>query len=128
MLNGKTILVTGGTGSFGNKFISYVLEHYEPKKIIVYSRDEYKQFVMANKFRKYADADVLRFFIGDVRDKARLYRAFDGVDYVVHAAALKQVPACEYNPMEAVKTNIEGAMNVVDAALDCNVKRVDELE
>ena len=122
MLNGKTILVTGGTGSFGNAFTQYVLEHYEPKKIIIYSRDEFKQFNMANKFKKYKDK--LRFFIGDVRDKERLYRAFDGVDYVVHAAALKQVPACEYNPMEAVKTNIDGAMNIVDAALDCGVKRV----
>lgn len=122
MLNGKTILVTGGTGSFGNEFVSYVMEHYSPKKIIIYSRDEYKQFIMANKFKKYSDK--LRFFIGDVRDKDRLYRAFDGVDYVVHAAALKQVPACEYNPMEAVKTNIDGAMNIVDAALDCGVKRV----
>lgn len=122
MLNGKTILVTGGTGSFGNAFTQYVLDHFEPKKIIIYSRDEYKQFIMANKFKKYGDK--LRFFIGDVRDKERLYRAFDGVDYVVHAAALKQVPACEYNPMEAVKTNIDGAMNIVDAALDCGVKRV----
>ena len=122
MLNGKIILVTGGTGSFGNAFTQYVLEHYEPKKIIIYSRDEFKQFNMANKFKKYKDK--LRFFIGDVRDKDRLYRAFDGVDYVVHAAALKQVPACEYNPMEAVKTNIDGAMNIVDAALDCGVKRV----
>ena len=122
MLNGKTILVTGGTGSFGNAFTEYVLTHYEPKKIIIYSRDEFKQFHMANKFKKYKDK--LRLFIGDVRDKERLYRAFDGVDYVVHAAALKQVPACEYNPMEAVKTNIHGAMNIVDAALDCGVKRV----
>ena len=122
MLNNKTILVTGGTGSFGNEFTQYVLGHYDPKKIIIYSRDEYKQFVMANKFKKYKDK--LRFFIGDVRDKERLCRAFDGVDYVVHAAALKQVPSCEYNPMEAVKTNINGAMNIVDAALDCGVKRV----
>ncbi|MCI9416590.1 MAG: UDP-N-acetylglucosamine 4,6-dehydratase (inverting) [Eubacterium sp.] len=122
MLNGKTILVTGGTGSFGNAFTRYVLDHYEPKKIIIYSRDEYKQFVMTNQFKKYQNK--LRFFIGDVRDRERLYRAFDGVDYVVHAAALKQVPACEYNPMEAVKTNINGAMNIVDAALDCGVKRV----
>ncbi|MCI9532193.1 MAG: UDP-N-acetylglucosamine 4,6-dehydratase (inverting) [Lachnospiraceae bacterium] len=122
MLNHKIILITGGTGSFGNAFTSYVLEHYKPKKIIIYSRDEYKQFLMANKYKEYGD--VLRFFVGDVRDKDRLYRAFDGVDYVVHAAALKQVPACEYNPMEAVKTNIDGAMNIVDAALDCGVKRV----
>ena len=124
MLNNKTILITGGTGSFGHQFVSYVLEHYEPKKVIIYSRDEYKQFVMQNEYKNHPQADKLRFFIGDVRDKDRLYRAFDGVDYVVHAAALKQVPACEYNPMEAVKTNINGAMNVVDAALDCGVKRV----
>ena len=122
MLNQKTILITGGTGSFGNAFTEYVLSHYKPKKIIIYSRDEYKQFVMTNQFKKYQNK--LRFFIGDVRDRERLYRAFDGVDYVVHAAALKQVPACEYNPMEAVKTNINGAMNIVDAALDCGVKRV----
>lgn len=122
MLNGKTILVTGGTGSFGHEFTKYVLENYEPKKIIIYSRDEYKQFVMSHQFLEYKDR--LRFFIGDVRDRERLARAFDGVDYVVHAAALKQVPACEYNPMEAVKTNINGAMNIVDAALDCGVKRV----
>lgn len=124
MLNGKSILVTGGTGSFGHQFVSYVLAHYEPKKIIIYSRDEYKQFVMQNEYKNHPQADKLRFFIGDVRDKERLYRAFDGVDYVVHAAALKQVPSCEYNPMEAVKTNINGAMNIVDAALDCGVKRV----
>lgn len=122
MLNQKTILITGGTGSFGNAFTEYVLTHYEPKKIIIYSRDEFKQFQMANKFEKYKDK--LRFFIGDVRDRERLYRALYGVDYLVHAAALKQVPACEYNPMEAVKTNINGAMNIVDAALDCGVKRV----
>lgn len=116
MLNNKLILVTGGTGSFGNHFVEYVLKHYSPKKIIIYSRDEYKQFIMANKFREHED--VLRFFIGDVRDKERLKRALNGVDYVVHAAAMKQVPACEYNPIEAVKTNIDGAMNVVDAVLD----------
>ncbi|MDE7313414.1 MAG: UDP-N-acetylglucosamine 4,6-dehydratase (inverting) [Eubacterium sp.] len=122
MLNHKTILVTGGTGSFGNAFTDYVLTHYEPKKIIIYSRDEFKQFQMADRFRK--QKEKLRFFIGDVRDRERMYRALDGVDYAVHAAALKQVPACEYNPMEAVKTNINGAMNLVDAALDCGVKRV----
>ena len=122
MLNGKTILITGGTGSFGNAFTQYVLDHYDVKKIIIYSRDEYKQFIMGNKLKKYGDK--MRFFIGDVRDKERLCRAFDGVDYVVHAAALKQVPACEYNPMEAVKTNINGAMNIVDAGLECGVKRV----
>lgn len=122
MLNGKTILITGGTGSFGNAFTRYVLENYSPNKIIIYSRDEYKQYKMKQELKEYGNA--LRFFIGDVRDRERLYRAFDGVDYVVHAAALKQVPACEYNPMEAVKTNINGAMNIVDAALDCGVKRV----
>ncbi len=123
MLNNKSILVTGGTGSFGNHFVEYVLNHYSPKKIIIYSRDEYKQFVMANKFKEYEE--VLRFFIGDVRDKDRLKRALNGVDYVIHAAAMKQVPTCEYNPIEAVKTNIDGAMNVVDAVLDsASVKRV----
>ena len=122
MLNNKTILITGGTGSFGKCFTKYVLTHYNPKKIIIYSRDEFKQFIMQGEFREYADK--LRFFIGDVRDKERLTRAFEGVDYVVHAAALKQVPACEYNPNEAIKTNIHGAQNVIDAALDTNVKKV----
>lgn len=122
MIDGKTILITGGTGSFGKCFTKYVLENYNPKKIIIYSRDEFKQFNMANQLKEYKDR--LRFFIGDVRDKDRLYRAFEGVDYVVHAAAMKQVPACEYNPIEAVKTNINGAMNIIDAALDKNVKRV----
>lgn len=130
MLNGKTILVTGGTGSFGNAFTHYVLENYKPKKIIIYSRDEYKQFVMRNRFLELGRAagtdydSRLRFFIGDVRDEARLRRALKGVDYIVHAAALKQVPACEYNPMEAVKTNIDGAMNIVSAALDSEVEKV----
>lgn len=123
MLNGKTVLITGGTGSFGNHFTEYVLKHYKPKKIIIYSRDEFKQFNMANKFKQYED--IMRFFIGDVRDKERLLRALDGVDYVIHAAALKQVPACEYNPIEAVRTNIDGAINVVNAVLDTpSVKRV----
>lgn len=122
MLNDKTILVTGGTGSFGNHFVDYVFEHYKPKKIIIYSRDEFKQFNMSNKYDDIDD--VLRFFIGDVRDESRLRRAMNGVDYVVHAAALKQVPACEYNPNEAIMTNINGAMNVINAALDCNVKKV----
>lgn len=122
MLNQKAILITGGTGSFGKAFTKYVFEHYEPKKIIIYSRDEFKQFIMRNEFKKYEDR--LRFFIGDVRDKERLKRALEGVDYVVHAAALKQVPACEYNPAEAIKTNIGGAQNVIDAALDCGVKKV----
>lgn len=122
MLNNKTILVTGGTGSFGHHFVDYVLQHYKPKKIIIYSRDEYKQFVMNNEYSEHRD--VLRYFIGDVRDISRLERAMNGVDYVIHAAALKQVPACEYNPNEAIKTNINGAMNVIDAALNANVKKV----
>lgn len=123
MLNGKSILVTGGTGSFGNHFVEYVFKNYSPKKLIIYSRDEYKQFIMANKFQDFKEQ--LRFFIGDVRDKDRLKRALNGVDYVIHAAAMKQVPTCEYNPIEAVKTNIDGAMNVIDAVLDSeSVKRV----
>ena len=122
MLNNKTILVTGGTGSFGKCFTKYVLTHYQPKKIIIYSRDEFKQWMMADEFREYEDK--LRFFIGDVRDLNRLKRACEGVDYIIHAAALKQVPACEYNPNEAIKTNINGAMNVIDAALDSGVRRV----
>lgn len=130
MLNGRTILVTGGTGSFGNAFTKYVLDNYEPKKIVVYSRDEYKQFVMRNKFIELGkevgkDYDSkLRFFIGDMRDESRLRRALHDVDYVVHAAALKQVPACEYNPMEAIKTNIDGAMNLINASLDSGVQKV----
>ncbi len=125
MLNGKSILVTGGTGSFGKKFIKTVLEKYpRVKKIVVYSRDEYKQFVMQNmpEFQPYISK--LRFFIGDVRDKERMMRAFEGIDIVVHAAALKQVPACEYNPFEAVKTNVHGAQNVIDCAINCKVKKV----
>lgn len=121
MLNNKTILVTGGTGSFGNTFIPMTLEKYDPKKIIVFSRDEMKQWDMA---KKYKDDDRVRFFIGDVRDKERLYRALDGVDYVVHAAATKIVPTAEYNPFECVKTNINGAMNLIDACIDKGVKRV----
>ena len=122
MLNGKTVLITGGTGSFGHHFVDYVLQNYNPKKIIIYSRDEYKQFIMDNKYKEYSD--VLRFFIGDVRDEARLKMAMKGTDYVIHAAALKQVPACEYNPNEAIKTNVSGAMNVINAALESDVKKV----
>lgn len=123
MLNDKSILITGGTGSFGNHFVNYIFKHYNPKKVIIYSRDEYKQFVMANKYKEHAKK--LRFFIGDVRDKERLSRACSDVDYVIHAAAMKQVPACEYNPIEAIKTNINGAMNIIDAVLDsASVKRV----
>lgn len=122
MLDNKTILITGGTGSFGKCFTKYALTHYNPKKIIIYSRDEFKQYLMQNEFKEYESK--MRYFIGDVRDKDRLKRAFEGVDYVIHAVALKQVPACEYNPNEAIKTNINGAQNVIDAALDSNVKKV----
>ena len=122
MLSNKTILVTGGTGSFGNRFVEYVLSNYKPKKIIIYSRDEFKQFNMRNRFKEYDK--YLRYFIGDVRDKDRLSRALNGVDYVIHAAALKQVPACEYNPIEAVKTNIDGAVNVINASLDQDIEKV----
>lgn len=121
MFENKTILVTGGTGSFGHKFIPMTLEKYNPKKIIIFSRDEMKQWEMAKLF---PNDDRLRFFIGDVRDRDRLYRALDGVDYVVHAAATKIVPTAEYNPFECVKTNIHGAMNVIDAAIDKGVKGV----
>ncbi|MFX4261974.1 UDP-N-acetylglucosamine 4,6-dehydratase (inverting) [Pelotomaculum propionicicum] len=120
LLKGKSILVTGGTGSFGKKFIRYVLDNHNPRRVIVLSRDELKQFEMEKDFNDRR----LRFFIGDVRDKDRLYRAFAGVDYVVHAAALKQVPACEYNPFEAIKTNVLGAQNIIEASIDCGVKRV----
>lgn len=122
MLNNKSILITGGTGSFGHHFVDYVLTHYKPKKIIIYSRDEFKQFNMANLYKKHSK--VLRFFIGDVRDKERFKMALNGVDYVIHAAALKQVPACEYNPNEAIKTNINGAMNVINASLEMGIKKV----
>lgn len=119
-LNNKSILVTGGTGSFGQKFVEVVLKRYRPKKLIVFSRDEYKQFLMKKKF----DSSKLRYFIGDVRDPERLHRAFDGVDIVLHAAALKQIPPLEYNPFEAIKTNVLGAENVINAALNNKVKRV----
>lgn len=125
MLNNKTILVTGGTGSFGKEFIKTVFEKYpDVKKVIVFSRDEYKQFLMQNmpEFKPYEEK--MRFFIGDVRDKERMMRAFEGVDIVIHAAALKQVPACEYNPFEAIKTNIHGAQNVIDCAIDKGVEKV----
>lgn len=125
MLNNTTILITGGTGSFGKKFAVTALEKFpDIKKVIIYSRDEYKQFLMQNmpEFKPYLEK--MRFFIGDVRDKERLMRAFNGVDIVIHAAALKQVPACEYNPFEAVKTNIIGAQNIIDAAIDNKVSKV----
>ena len=121
MFNNKTILITGGTGSFGNTFVPMTLAKYNPKKIIVFSRDEMKQWDMAKKFE---GDSRLRFFIGDVRDKERLYRALDGVDFVVHAAATKIVPTAEYNPFECVKTNINGAMNLIDACIDKGVQGV----
>lgn len=120
MFNGKSILITGGTGSFGKKFIEIVLKRFTPNKIIVFSRDELKQFEMQQVF----NAPCMRYFIGDVRDEARLRHAMYQVDYVVHAAALKQVPAAEYNPMECIKTNIHGAQNVINAAIACGVKKV----
>ncbi len=121
MLSGKTVLITGGTGSFGNAFVPMTLSKYNPKKLIIYSRDEMKQWEMAKLFK---DDSRIRFFIGDVRDKDRLYRALQGTDYVVHAAATKIVPTAEYNPFECIKTNINGAMNLIDACIDQGVKRV----
>jgi UDP-N-acetylglucosamine 4,6-dehydratase/5-epimerase len=121
MFRDKTILITGGTGSFGHKFVPMTLEKYNPKKIIIFSRDEMKQWEMAKLF---ANDNRVRFFIGDVRDRQRLYRALVGVDFVVHAAATKIVPTAEYNPFECVETNINGAMNVIDACIDCHVKGV----
>lgn len=124
MFDDKTILVTGGTGSFGRKFTRMVFDRYKPKKIIIFSRDELKQHEMRAEFPEYDNDAPIRYFIGDVRDGKRLMRAFKGVDYVVHAAALKQVPAAEYNPMECIKTNVDGAQNVIDAAIDNGVEKV----
>jgi UDP-N-acetylglucosamine 4,6-dehydratase/5-epimerase len=121
MFNDKTILITGGTGSFGHAFVPMTLEKFNPKKIIIYSRDEMKQWEMAKLFQ---DEQRVRFFIGDVRDRERLSRALNGVDYVVHAAATKIVPTAEYNPFECIKTNINGAMNLIDACIDNKVKRI----
>ncbi len=120
LLKGKVVLITGGTGSFGKQFARQVLDEHDPRKLIIFSRDEWKQSEMARDFRD----DRLRFFIGDVRDKDRLNRAFDGVQVVIHAAALKQIPTAEYNPLEVIKTNILGAANVIDAAIDRQVERV----
>lgn len=121
MYSNSTILITGGTGSFGHAFLPMTLKRHNPKKVIIFSRDEMKQWEMA---KLYSDDPRVRFFIGDVRDRERLYRAFDGVDYVVHAAATKIVPTAEYNPFECIKTNVNGAMNVIDAAIDKGVKGV----
>ena len=123
MFDNKNILITGGTGSFGKKFVQMVLDKYKPAKLIIFSRDELKQFEMSQiwSMSKYP---CIRYFLGDVRDKERLYKAFSGVDYVIHAAALKQVPAAEYNPEEFIKTNVIGAMNIIEAALFNNVKKV----
>lgn len=121
MLTDASILITGGTGSFGHTFVPMTLAKYKPRRLVIYSRDEIKQWEMA---KLYGNDERVRFFIGDVRDKDRLYRALDGVDYVVHAAATKIVPTAEYNPFECVKTNINGAMNVIDACIDKGVKRV----
>lgn len=120
-MKNSTILITGGTGSFGHTFVPMTLTRYNPRKIIIFSRDEMKQWEMAKKF---GNDDRVRFFIGDVRDKDRLYRALDGVDYVVHAAATKIVPTAEYNPFECIKTNVNGAMNLIDACIDKGIKSV----
>lgn len=120
MLNGKNILITGGTGSFGKQFVRTILKKYKPNKIIIYSRDELKQYEMAQKFND----TCMRYFIGDVRDLPRLLKAMNGVDFVVHAAALKHVPIAEYNPMECIKTNVMGAQNVIDACIANNVKKI----
>jgi len=123
MLNNKTILITGGTGSFGKNCTEIILKKYNPRRLIIFSRDELKQFEMAQEFPD-SKFPCIRYFIGDVRDKERLYRAFRNVDYVIHAAALKQVPAAEYNPFEAVKTNILGAQNIINVSIDQQVKKV----
>ena len=123
-LSNKVILITGGTGSFGKKFTQIVLKEHNPKAIRIFSRGELKQQKMREQFQQFHNSEKLRFFIGDVRDKDRLHRAMNGVDIVIHAAALKQVPTCEYNPIEAVRTNIDGAANVIDAAIDNNVEKI----
>jgi len=123
VFNDKNVLITGGTGSFGKRFVQLVLQRYKPEKLIVFSRDELKQFEMQQRWNM-KDYPCIRYFLGDVRDKERLMRAFSGVHYVIHAAALKQVPAAEYNPQECIKTNVLGAMNIIDAALHCGVKKL----
>ena len=121
VLDGKKVLVTGGTGSFGQKFTEVVLRDCNPNRVIIFSRDELKQFEMQQRFSSYGN---LRFFLGDIRDRERLYRAFKDVDIIIHAAALKQIPAAEYNPFEVIKTNVIGAQNIIEAAIDCEVKKV----
>ena len=123
MLDGKTILITGGTGSYGKKCTEFILKRYRPKKLIILSRDELKQFDMHREFNEQ-EYPCMRYFIGDVRDKERLYRAFHGVDYIIHAAALKQVPTAEYNPSEVIRTNIIGAENIINVAIDSGIKKV----
>jgi UDP-N-acetylglucosamine 4,6-dehydratase len=120
MFNDKSILITGGTGSFGRKYTATILARYKPRRLVIFSRDELKQYEMSQVFNQ----GCMRYFLGDVRDRERLRQALNGIDYVIHAAALKQVPAAEYNPMECIKTNIHGAENVIDAALYNNVERV----
>lgn len=120
MFNDKSVLITGGTGSFGKQYVKTLLAHYRPRRLVIYSRDELKQFEMAQEF----NAECMRYFIGDVRDRDRLIQAMKGIDYVIHAAALKQVPAAEYNPMECIKTNVHGAENVIQAALTNDVQKV----
>ena len=122
MFNGKSILITGGTGSFGYRYVSTLLKKYDIKRLVIYSRDELKQYEMAIKFHEYKK--TMRFFIGDVRDASRLNEASRGIDIIIHAAALKHVPIAEYNPMECIKTNIHGAENVIQAALNNNIKYV----
>ena len=124
MLNNKTILITGGTGSLGKTFTKLTIQKYNPKKIIIYSRDEMKQWNMAEKFEEFDPEKKLKYVIGDVRDKERLHRIVQGVDLIVHAAATKIVPTAEYNPFECIKTNINGAMNVIDACIDKGVKQI----
>src|ERR1700759_5663293 len=123
MFDGKSILITGGTGSFGKKYVRTLLERYKPSRVVVYSRDELKQYEMAQVY----NSPVMRYFIGDVRDLTRLNQAMRGIDYVIHAAALKHVPVAEYNPMECIKTNIHGAENVVSASIENEVEKVTAL-
>ena len=126
MFNNKSILITGGTGTFGKEFVNFVIENFKPKRLIIYSRDELKQFIMKEDFSR-KKIEFLRFFIGDVRDLERLKMATNGIDYLVHAAALKQVESSEYNPLECVKTNIHGAENVINASLYNNIKKVKKI-